>query len=134
MASIVFPSVQDGHSSPIEISIPDSTREQALHAIRGGLSGVFSQLPAIFALGGTQDPLQVGQCTPTGFWSRKVRSIEIFLSHIISKRMSQVASTGHVYGASWAMFTEASSMAPNARNDAFCASERPLIPVILSRS
>ena len=56
-----------------QIGIPDRLGEQALHAIRRSLSGLFSQLPAILAFNGTEDTLQIGQCPPTRFRSRKTR-------------------------------------------------------------
>jgi hypothetical protein len=56
-----------------QISIPDRLREQALHAMRSGLSGMLGQVPAIFALATTQQALQVRQNTPTRFWSDKAR-------------------------------------------------------------
>jgi hypothetical protein len=56
-----------------QIGIPDRLGEQALHPIRSSLSGMFSQLPSILAFSGTEDALQIGQRTPTRFWSRKTR-------------------------------------------------------------
>src|SRR6266849_1171537 len=59
-------------SDPIDV--PDGTREQALHAIGRLLSGVLGQLPAIFALGATEDALQIGKRPTTRFWSGKASS------------------------------------------------------------
>src|SRR6266566_2188439 len=56
-----------------QIGIPDRLGQQALHAIRSSLSGMFSQLPAILAFNGTENALQIGQCAPTRFRSRKTR-------------------------------------------------------------
>src|SRR5713101_1310024 len=55
------------------IDIPFGTGEQALHAKGCGFSGMFGQLPAIFALDGTEQSLQVEQRPPTRFWSGKAR-------------------------------------------------------------
>jgi len=41
--------------------------------IRCSFSGMLGQLPAIFALAGTEDPLQIGQRPAAGFWSGKAR-------------------------------------------------------------
>ena len=41
-----------------QIGIPDRLGQQALHAIRGGLSGMLGQVPAIFALAGTRACLE----------------------------------------------------------------------------
>ncbi len=40
------------------IGIPDGAGEQALHPIGTRFSGVFGQLPAVFARGGTEDAVQ----------------------------------------------------------------------------
>jgi len=56
-----------------QIGIPDGTGKQALHAIRAGFSGVFGQLPAIFALDATEESLQVEQSTTTRFWPGETR-------------------------------------------------------------
>jgi hypothetical protein len=45
-----------------------------LHPIGTSFSGVFGQLPAIFALDRTQDPLQILECSLTGLWSSKASS------------------------------------------------------------
>ena len=42
-----------------QIGIPDGAKEQALHAIGACFSGVFGQVPAIFALYVTEQSLQV---------------------------------------------------------------------------
>ena len=52
--------------------IPDGRGEQPLHAVGRSFSGMFRQLPAIFAFHLTQDALQKGQGAPTGFLTRKV--------------------------------------------------------------
>src|SRR5712691_1543965 len=54
--------------------IPHGLGEQALHAIGCGFPGVFSQLPAIFALGGTHETLQVAQCSTAWFGSGETRA------------------------------------------------------------
>jgi hypothetical protein len=56
------------------VRVPDRLREQALHAIGVPFSGLLGQMPAIFARAFTQETLQVGQSTPTRFWSGKARS------------------------------------------------------------
>jgi hypothetical protein len=56
------------------ISIPDGAGEQALHPIGTRFSGVFGQLPTVFARGGTEDPVQKRQRTTTRFEPGKARS------------------------------------------------------------
>jgi hypothetical protein len=56
------------------IGIPDGAGEQPLHPIRASLSGVFSQLPAVFARRVTQDALEVGQRPATWLRSGKTGS------------------------------------------------------------
>jgi hypothetical protein len=55
------------------IRVPHSTGKQALHALGSGFSGVFSQLPAIFALDATQQALQVTQHPAAWFRAGKAR-------------------------------------------------------------
>jgi hypothetical protein len=55
------------------VFVPDGVREQALYAIGPQFSGLFSNLPAIFARNGTEDGLQVEQGMSAGFRSREVR-------------------------------------------------------------
>ena len=55
------------------IFVPDRVREQALYAIGSQFSGLFSNLPAIFAGNGTSDGLQIEQGMLAGFRSREVR-------------------------------------------------------------
>ncbi len=43
-----------------QIGIPDCAVEQALHPIGTAFSGVFSQVPAVFALDGTHDAFEIG--------------------------------------------------------------------------
>jgi hypothetical protein len=57
-----------------QISIPDGTGEQALHAVGSGFSGLFGQLPPIFALDGTQQALQVAERPTSGFRPGKAGS------------------------------------------------------------
>ena len=52
---------------------PKPPGEQALHAIGSSFSGMLGQMPAIFALDGTQQALQVRQSTTARFWSGKTR-------------------------------------------------------------
>jgi hypothetical protein len=64
-----------------QVGIPDGTIQQPLHAVRSGFSGVFRQLPAIFALDGTDNAFQIGQRSTTRFRSDKTRgdtSVETF--------------------------------------------------------
>src|SRR3989442_4427662 len=56
------------------IGIPDSAGEQSLHPIRARFSGVFGQLPAVFARGVTEDSVQKRERTTTRFWPGKARS------------------------------------------------------------
>ena len=56
-----------------QIGIPHSLGEQPLHAIGCGFSGVFSQLPAIFALNGTHETLEIGQGPAAWFRTGKTR-------------------------------------------------------------
>jgi len=56
------------------IGIPDGAGEQALHPIGARFSGVFGQLPAVFARGGTEDAVQERQRTTTRFGPGKARS------------------------------------------------------------
>jgi hypothetical protein len=56
------------------LSVPHSAGEQALHAIGARFSSMFSQLPAIFALDGTQDALQILERSATRLWSGKASS------------------------------------------------------------
>ncbi len=57
-----------------QIRIPDSTGEQALHAVGSGFSSLLGQLPPIFALDGTQQTLQVAECPTAGFRPGKTGS------------------------------------------------------------
>src|SRR2546426_10994399 len=56
------------------IGIPDGACEQPLHPIGASLSGVFGQLPAVFARGVTEDSVQKRERTTTRFGSGKARS------------------------------------------------------------
>lgn len=56
------------------VLIPDGLGEQALHAIGGGFTGLFGQLPAIFARDATQKTLQKALHSLVGFWAGKVGS------------------------------------------------------------
>jgi hypothetical protein len=56
------------------IGIPDGSSEQTLHPIRASLSGVFGQLPAVFARGVTEDAVQKSERTTTRFGPSKARS------------------------------------------------------------
>ena len=56
------------------IGIPDSAGEQALHPIGARFSGVFGQLPAVFARGVTEDCVQKRERTTTWFGPGKARS------------------------------------------------------------
>jgi hypothetical protein len=56
------------------ICVPDGAGEQPLHPIGASLSGMFGQLPAVFARGGTEDAVQKRECTTTRFGSGKARS------------------------------------------------------------
>ncbi len=56
------------------VLVPDGCREQALHAIRAGLPGLFSDLPAIFSGHVTQDRLQVAQGMLVDFGACEVRT------------------------------------------------------------
>jgi hypothetical protein len=52
----------------------NGTSLAAYFIIGGGFSGVFSQVPAIFALDATDESLQIGQRPAARFWSGKARS------------------------------------------------------------
>ena len=52
--------------------VPDGAREQALHAVGPGLSGVFSDLPAIFSGDVAEDGLQVKEGVLADFGARKM--------------------------------------------------------------
>jgi hypothetical protein len=54
-----------------QINIPNGTRKQALHPIGSGFSSMLGQVPAIFALAGTQQALKVYQGATTRFWPDK---------------------------------------------------------------
>jgi hypothetical protein len=56
-----------------QIRVPGRAVEQALHPVWSGFSGVFGQLPAIFALDGTDDAFEIGQCSTTGFRASETR-------------------------------------------------------------
>ena len=56
------------------IGVPDGAGEQALHPIRASFSGVFGQLPAVFARGVTEDAVQKRERTSTRFGPGKARS------------------------------------------------------------
>jgi len=53
------------------IGIPDGAGEQALHPVGTSFSSVFSQLPAVFAFGLTQNALQVQERPAARFWTSK---------------------------------------------------------------
>ena len=55
------------------IGIPDRLGKQALHAIGSGFAGLLGQVPAVFALDGTQQALQVRQNPTARFWAGKAR-------------------------------------------------------------
>ena len=52
--------------------VPDGAREQALHAVGPSLSGVFSDLPAIFSGDVAEDGLQVKEGVLADFGARKM--------------------------------------------------------------
>src|SRR5258708_9248237 len=54
------------------VLVPDGGGEQALDAKGAGLSGLFGDLPAIFAREVTEDGLQVAQGMLMGFWAREM--------------------------------------------------------------
>jgi hypothetical protein len=54
------------------VLIPDSSAQEALHAIGTAFSGLFGQLPAICARHITQDALQVQEATMAGLGARKI--------------------------------------------------------------
>src|SRR5713226_3591116 len=54
-----------------QVGIPGCAVEQALHPIGAAFSGVFGQVPAIFALDGTDNTFQIGQRPTTGFGASK---------------------------------------------------------------
>ena len=56
------------------VLVPDGCREQALDAIRAGLPGLFSDLPAIFSGHVTQNRLQVAQGMLVDFGAGEVRA------------------------------------------------------------
>ncbi len=56
------------------VLVPDGCREQALDAIRAGLPGLFSDLPAIFSGHVTQNRLQVAQGMLVDFGAGEVRT------------------------------------------------------------
>jgi len=56
------------------VLIPDGIREEALHAIGAAFSGLFGQLPAIFARHVAQDALQVQEATTARFRASKIGS------------------------------------------------------------
>jgi hypothetical protein len=55
------------------VGVPDRLGEQALHPVGCGFAGLLGQLPAVFALDGTEQALQVGQRPTTRLWSGKAR-------------------------------------------------------------
>jgi hypothetical protein len=57
-----------------QIGVPGCATQQTLHPIGSAFSSVFSQLPTIFTLDGTHDPLQIGQRSTTGFRADKAGS------------------------------------------------------------
>ena len=56
------------------VLIPDGSGQEALHAIGAAFSGLFGQLPAIFACHITQDALQVQQAAMAWFGASKIGS------------------------------------------------------------
>jgi hypothetical protein len=56
------------------VLIPDSSAQEALHAIGTTFSGLFGQLPAIFARHITQDALEVQEATTAGLGASKIGS------------------------------------------------------------
>jgi hypothetical protein len=54
------------------VGVPHGLQEQALHPIGARFSGVFGQLPPIFARRVTQDALQVSQHPAARLWTSKV--------------------------------------------------------------
>jgi hypothetical protein len=63
------------------IGIPHGTCEQALHAVWTPFSGVFSQLPPVFAFGLTQDALQVRQRPTAWLCTSKASSNACMQTH-----------------------------------------------------
>jgi hypothetical protein len=58
---------------PDQVSVPIIGSEQPLHSIRAGVSSLLGQLPAVLALNGTEQPLQVIQNSSTWFGPTKTR-------------------------------------------------------------
>jgi len=56
------------------IFIPDGSGQKALHAIGAAFSGLFGQLPAIFARHIAQDALQIQEAPMVGFRASKIGS------------------------------------------------------------
>jgi hypothetical protein len=56
-----------------QVGVPDCAAQQPLHTVGSDFSGVFSQLPTIFAFDGTHDPFQIGQRSTTGFGTCETR-------------------------------------------------------------
>ncbi len=54
------------------VLIPDGIGQEALHAIGAAFSGLFSQLPAIFACHITQDALQIQEAAMAWFRASKI--------------------------------------------------------------
>jgi len=54
--------------------IPDGSGEEALHAIGAAFSGLFGELPAIFARHITQNALEVQEATMAWFGASKIGS------------------------------------------------------------
>jgi hypothetical protein len=57
-----------------QVSIPDCLGEKALHTIWSGFSGMFGQLPPIFARHFAQQSLQIQEGPATRFWPSEVGS------------------------------------------------------------
>jgi hypothetical protein len=64
--------------------IPDGIGQEALHAIGAAFSGLFSELPAIFARHITQDTLEVQEGTMVG-WRREQNREQCVRGEIVTR-------------------------------------------------
>jgi hypothetical protein len=62
------------HFVPDAVLVPDGIGQEALHAIGAAFSGLFGELPSIFARSITQDTLEVQEGTMVGFMASKIGS------------------------------------------------------------
>jgi hypothetical protein len=92
------------------VLIPDGIAEEALHAIGAAFSGLFGQLPAIFARDITQDALQIQEAPMVGW--RRAQNREPDVHGVIVTRLPNGSRRGGLslvrpmcYGASASRFS-----------------------------